>query len=219
LPNKVDSIKEIFKEISSIKFEDGLVFDPHSVTAENIMDQDVYHGIRINIVAKLGSAKQQIKIDIGFGDVIFPEPTEIDFPTLLNFEAPRLLVYSIESAVVEKFEAAVSLGIATSRMKDFYDLHFFASNKEFDLLTLHTALIETFRNRQTVIEKRHSLFNEKFKNDENLQSLWNAFLKKRLLKNENNFNETISKIEDFIEPACNEVKLTKTWNNREWQWK
>ena len=177
LPNKVDSLKEIFHDIASISVEDGLVFDPGSVKAEEIIEQDEYHGIRIHVVARLGTAKQQIQIDIGFEDVIFPEPTEIDYPTLLDFKAPHLLVYSIESAIAEKFEAIVSLGIATSRMKDFYDLHYFASKKEFDLNTLHTALKETFRNRQTSIEKRYSIFEDKFKNDGHLQSLWTSFLK------------------------------------------
>jgi predicted nucleotidyltransferase component of viral defense system len=219
LPNKVDVLKEIFQEIASISFEDGLIYDQGSVSAEEIIEQDEYHGIRIHVVAKLGTAKQQIQIDIGFGDVIFPEPVEIDYPTLLDFEAPHLLVYSMESAIAEKFEAVVSLGIATSRMKDFYDLHYFASKKEFDLRTLHTALIETFRNRQTSIDKRISIFEDKFKNDEHLQLLWATFLKKRLIINDNNFSEIVSRIEKFIEPACIEFKSAKTWDSKEWIWK
>jgi predicted nucleotidyltransferase component of viral defense system len=219
LPNKVELLKEIFQEIALVNFEDGLTFDSDSVRGEEIIEQDEYHGVRIHVLAKLGTAKQQIQIDIGFGDVIFPEPVEIDYPTLLDYEAPKLLVYSLESAIAEKFEAAVSLGIATSRMKDFYDLHYFASKKEFDLNTLHTALIETFRNRQTSIEKRHSLFDDKFKNDKNLQSLWAAFLKKRLINDDSNFSEILSKVEKFIEPAFIAVNLSKTWNCIDWEWK
>jgi len=143
----------------------------------------------------------------------------MDYPKLLDFEAPHLKVYSLESAVAEKFEAIVSLGIATSRMKDFYDIHFFASSKEFDLLTLYNALIETFNNRKTSIEKRHSIFEDKFKNDENLEVLWTAFISKRSLKINLNFSETVFKIKEFIEPACNEVNSTKIWDYKEWRWK
>lgn len=218
IPNKTDPIKEIFQDIALINFEDGIVFDSSSVTAEEIIEQDEYHGIRIYLVARFGSARQKIQIDIGFGDVIYPESLEIDYPTLLDFEAPRLKVYSIESAVAEKFEAAVSLGLATSRMKDFYDLHFFASCQLFDLITLHNALIETFNNRQTSIDKRLSLYNDAFKNDKNLHQFWTTFLKKRLLTSEYNFSEIVSKIEKFIEPACCEVKLNKTWNYQKWKW-
>jgi len=219
IPNKTDSLKEIFREIASINFEDGLTFDPGSVSAEEIVEQDEYHGIRIKLSAKLGTARQQIQIDIGFGDVIYPGSLIMDYPTLLDFEAPHLKVYSLESAVAEKFEAIVSLGIATSRMKDFYDIHFFASSKEFDLLTLYNALIETFNNRKTSIEKRHSIFEDKFKNDENLELLWTAFISKRSLKINLNFSETVSKIKEFIEPACNEVNSTKIWDYKEWRWK
>lgn len=218
LTNKVDILKEIFKEIASIKFEDGLQFNPDSVTAEEIIEQDEYLGIRIKLIALLGNARQKIQVDVGFGDVIYPDALMMDYPTLIDFEAPRLKMYSLESAVAEKFEAIVSLGIATSRMKDFYDIHFFASSKEFDLLTLHNALMATFNNRNTSIEKRHSVFNDKFKDDENLNTLWEAFTKKRKLKINLNFPEIVSKIENFIEPACIKLNLSKTWNYKNWSW-
>ena len=218
LKNKADSLKEVFREIASINFDDGLVFEPASVSAEEIVEQDEYHGIRIKLSAKLATARQQIQIDIGFGDVIYPGSLIMEYPTLLDFEAPHLKVYSLESAIAEKFEAIVSLGIATSRMKDFYDIHFFASSKEFDLLTLHTALMETFNNRQTSIEKHHSIFDNKFKNDENLNQLWTAFIKKRSLKINLSFSEVVSKMERFVKSACAEVRNTKTWDNKEWEW-
>lgn len=218
IPNKTDALKEIFQDIASLNFEDGLTFDPASVSAEEIVDQDEYHGIRIKLSAKLGTAKQKIQIYIGFGDVIFPGSLTMEYPTLLDYEAPHLKVYSIESAVAEKFEAAVSLGIATSRMKDFYDIHFFASSKKFDLLILHGALIETFNNRQNSIENGSAIFDDKFKNDTNLESLWTAFLRKHFLKINLNFPDTVSRIKAFIEPACKEVNSTKTWDFRAWKW-
>ncbi len=219
VPNNSDSLKEIFEEIASINFDDGLTFDPGSVSAEEIVEQDEYHGIRVKLSAKLGTARQQIQIDIGFGDVIYPGSLKMDYPAILDFEAPHLNVYSLESAIAEKFEAIVSLGIATSRMKDFYDIHFFASGKDFDLLTLHSALTETFTNRRTPIENRKAIFNEKFKNDRNLEVLWAAFVKKRLLEINLNFSEVVAGIEMFIEPACSQIDFSKVWNYKEWRWK
>lgn len=194
LPNKTESLKDIFREIATIKFEDGLIFEPGSVSSEEIIENDEYNGIRIKLFAKLGTVKQQVQIDIGFGDVVYPDTITMDYPALLDFEAPNIKVYSLESAVAEKFEAIVSLGIATSRMKDFYDIHFFAASKGFDLLTLHNAIVETFNNRQTSIEKRHSIFNDKFRYDENLKILWKAFIDKRMLKTKLSFTEVVTKI-------------------------
>jgi hypothetical protein len=102
-------------------------------------------------------------------------------------------------------------------MKDFYDIYFFASGKEFYLFTLHTALAKTFNNRQISIEKSRSVFDDRFKNNESLQMLWSAFIKKRLLNNEFNFPDIVSKIETFIEPACNYTGITKTWDYKKWE--
>lgn len=59
---------------------------------------------------------------IGFGDIIYPSPEESELPVMLAPPAPRLLCYSRESVIAEKFEAMVKLGILNSRMKDFYDI-------------------------------------------------------------------------------------------------
>lgn len=218
LPNEVDDLAKIFYEISSINFNDGVTFNPNSVNSQRIIEQDKYSGIRVNLTAHLGTIRQQLQIDIGFGDVVYPQAVQMEYPVILDLEAPILNVYSIESAVAEKFEAIVSLGLATSRMKDFYDIHFFASNKKFDLLLLHNAIIETFKNRETVLEKRLSVYEDKFKTDKNLQQLWLAFLKKRNLTANTNLAEVIRSIQLFIEHACVEVKKTKSWNPKEWQW-
>ena len=53
-----------------------------------------------------------------------PGVVEADFLTLLDFLAPRLRTYPRETVVAEKFEAMVRLGIANTRMKDFYASYF-----------------------------------------------------------------------------------------------
>jgi hypothetical protein len=66
---------------------------------------------------------------------------------LLGFPVPRLLAYPKESVVAEKFEAAFKLGIANSRMKDFYDLWVLAHRFEFQSSTLAAAIQATFAKR------------------------------------------------------------------------
>jgi len=46
----------------------------------------------------------------------------MNYPTILDLPAPHLRGYSRESAIAEKFEAMVKLGILNSRMKDFFDI-------------------------------------------------------------------------------------------------
>jgi hypothetical protein len=49
-----------------------------------------------------------MQIDVGFGDVIVPGPTDIEYPTLLNFPAPRFMAYPRETVIAEKLEVEVS---------------------------------------------------------------------------------------------------------------
>lgn len=46
----------------------------------------------------------------------------MEFPTLLDMESPKIYAYSIYSAIAEKFEAIVSIGLVNSRYKDFNDI-------------------------------------------------------------------------------------------------
>jgi len=101
---------------------DGLVFYSESIRTERITEDADYEGIRVRFNGFLGTARISMQIDIGFGDIVYPEPEMAELPCMLDFPAPSLLCYSRESAIAEKFEAMVKLGHLNSRMKDFYDI-------------------------------------------------------------------------------------------------
>jgi predicted nucleotidyltransferase component of viral defense system len=172
--------------------------------------------VRIKFYAYLENSRERIQIDIGFGDRITAGPIEIDFPTLLDFPAPHIMVYSIESAIAEKFEAIVSLQLETSRMKDFYDILFFAEHYEFKLDLLKEAILTTFKHRNTDLEKRKSIYDDKFKTDEQLQKFWTAFQDRNKLTAENKFANVIERLHSFIEPIFSEKNLI--WNPKKFIW-
>jgi hypothetical protein len=87
-------------------------------------------GLRSSFLTWLKQRKLQI--DIAFGDRVVRGPEEIDFPTLLDLPGPHLRSYTRESAVAEKFEALVKLGMLNSRMKDFFDLWHLSKDFSFD---------------------------------------------------------------------------------------
>lgn len=214
--NDKDEIAEIIKEILRVVCEDGLRFESTEIESENIVEDGDYHGVRIKFYAYLENSRERIQIDIGFGDRITAGPIEIDFPTLLDFPVPHIKVYSIESAVAEKFEAIVSLQLETSRMKDFYDILFFAEHYRFKLDLLKEAILTTFQHRDTDIENRKSVYDEKFKTDEQLQKFWNAFLDRNKLTAENKFANVVERLNSFIEPIFSEKNLT--WNPKKFIW-
>ena len=216
ISNEKEEIAKIVREILKINCEDGLRFDVDYIESENIVEDGDYNGARIKFYSYLENSKERIQINIGFGDKITGGPIEINFPTLLDSLAPRLKVYSIESAVAEKFEAIVSLHLETSRMKDFYDILFFAEHYEFKKDLLRKAMLTTFNHRDTDIERRKIIYGDKFKADEKLQKYWTAFLGRNKLTAENSFMEIVNKINTLIEPIFSNKKLK--WNPQKFIW-
>lgn len=70
---------------------------------------------------------------------------------LPDFQAPKLQVYPRYSVAAEKLEAIAALGIANSRMKDFFDLWILSRYTEFDGDTLRRAIRATFVRRKTTL--------------------------------------------------------------------
>jgi len=217
IPNEIDDIVEVIKEILAIKIEDGLRFDSDSVEAEYITEDVDYKGIRIKFYVFLENSRERMQLDIGFGDKITAGPVEIEFPTLLDFPAPKLKVYSIETTIAEKFEAIVSLQLITSRMKDFYDILFFAEHYNFKKEILTQAITTTFKNRSTDLGLSKIVFEDKFKSDQNFQKLWVAFIERNKLESTKTFSDVVSKIESFIQPIF-DSKTKNNWNPDKWEW-
>lgn len=101
----IDETSIVFqiREILNVKVApDGLVFDIDSIQTERITENADYQGIRIRFRGNLDSARINMQVDIGFGDLVYPEPEEHELPTIPDHVAPRLLCYSRESAITEK---------------------------------------------------------------------------------------------------------------------
>ncbi len=196
---EADIVAQI-RDILTVDVEtDGLAFDPDSIQAERITEDADYEGIRIRFLGALGSARINMQIDIGFGDVVYPKPEESDLPTMLNSPAPRLLCYSRESSIAEKLEAMVKLGMLNSRMKDFYDIWLLSRQFDFDGTKLAEAIRLTFEQRGTTLPAEIEAFTEPF--IEAKQTQWAAFWK-RLQQNHvpASFREITASVDRFLSP-------------------
>jgi predicted nucleotidyltransferase component of viral defense system len=159
--------------------DDGLRYDPKTIRLEEIREPDEYKGFRIRMKAYLGEVPISVQADIGFGDVVTPDSRIIEYPTLLDLPTPKLQAYPPETVVAEKFHTMVKLGIANSRMKDFYDVYVLSRLFRFDQKQLSSAIKATFKRRRTKIPEGQpfSLSNE-FADDKVKSAQWNAFIKK-----------------------------------------
>ena len=200
--NDVESIVNQVRGILAVEVEsDGLVFDAATIQAERIVENADYEGIRIRFRGTLGSAVVTIQLDIGFGDVIFPGPERLDFPSLLGDPVPCLLGYSRESAIAEKFEAMLKLRELNSRMKDFYDIWLLARQFDFEGAVLAEAIRRTLEKRATALPEEVTIFATEFIDAKRVQ--WTAF-RKRLNDYGNtpeDFAEVLAAIREFLSPV------------------
>jgi predicted nucleotidyltransferase component of viral defense system len=204
IDNSEGAISETVRQILDEPVaDDGIRFDPESIQTGLITEDAEYHGIRVSFLATLDSARIKMKIDIGFGDPIFPEPVRLEFPTILGDEAPYLLCYSRESAIAEKFHAMVKLGALNSRMKDFFDIWLLSRQFRFDLSNLRKAMDLTFSNRQTPLEKPEVFINE-IALTKQLQ--WNAFRSRlKLDYAPESFATLMDLLAQFLTPCISEA--------------
>jgi len=196
-----ERLAEVFRKVCGVGVEpDGLVFDADTVAAVPIREGQEYQGQRVTLTAFLGKTRISVQVDVGFGDVVTPRAKKTRYPTLLDFPAPSIRACPRETVVAEKFHAMVMLGIANSRMKDFYDLYVLARDFSFDGNTLVRAMKATFKRRKTDIPIKTPLaLSDDFGRDEVKLVQWTAFVRKSGLDEDApGFLELLSRLREFL---------------------
>ena len=173
-------LEAIFKDVCAVDAGDGVTFQPDTVQAAEIRKEAKYAGVRVTLLGLIDGARCPIQIDIGFGDAVTPGPEDVRYPVMLpEFEAPKLRVYPRYTVVAEKLEALASLGIANSRMKDYFDLWILSRYTEFDGDTLRRAIRATFDRRKTKLSPGVPFgLTDGFAQNTLKQTQWQAFLVK-----------------------------------------
>ncbi len=202
--NSIDAIVAVVKDICMQAVDpDGLVFDPESVSAERIVEDADYAGVRVLLRGTLGTARIAMQIDIGCGDVIVPGSEMTDYPTILELPAPRLRGYSRESAIAEKFEAMVKLGVINSRVKDFFDIWLLTRQFDFEGRTIAQAIGKTFSTRGTTIPAEPVALTGDFAREPARQTQWQGFVRKNRLQDAPvSFVDIVEAIEAFLGPIA-----------------
>ena len=177
---------------------DGLEFDAASITAE---------GMRLHVAATLDTARIRLQIDIAVGDVVTPPARVATLPSILHdFPAPRVRVYPPETIVAEKLHAMVKLGIANTRMKDFFDVYCLARGRDFDRALLAKAIARTFARRKTALPEEPFALTPEFYADRGKQAQWRAFLAKSGVEAPVEFSEVGRVLREFLRPVLNPRK-------------
>lgn len=179
-PDDVETAVTAFSDISQIAVDDGIVFDPASVAGAVIRKDAGYGGVRVDLRATLDGARIALQVDIGFGDAVTPAPELIHYPVLLDdLPAPQLRAYPKFTVVAEKFHAICLLGMANSRMKDYFDLWVLLTEDALASAELRRAVQATFARRKLAIPTHLPIgLSEAFALDPPKQLQWAAFSRK-----------------------------------------
>ena len=204
IDDSVGSLTAMAKNVFQTKVaDDGLVFYEDSVEGEVIKENADYSGVRVTFTVTLDQARIPMQLDVGFGDAVTPAPAEIVYPPLLDLPAPRLQGYPRETVVAEKFEAAVKLDTANTRMKDFYDLWLLSRQFDFDGATLSKAIRATFARRGTALTATPTAFTSGFYEDAQKQGQWRAFLGRTQVDGApDTLRGAVQTIRNFLEPVA-----------------
>jgi hypothetical protein len=182
-PDDIDTAVAAFSEICAMEVDDGIAYDPETVNGSMIRKNAGYGGVRIDLQAKLDGARITLQVDIGFGDAVTPAPESVSYPVLLDdLPAPQLRSYPKYTVVAEKFHAVCLLGMANTRMKDYFDLWVLLGEGSLALPELRRAIDATFARRQLPVPTAiPSGLSDSFARDAVKRAQWAAFLKKNRL--------------------------------------
>ena len=221
IPNDAEEMKKVFREIFTIEYDDALRFDLNTLEVINITEFKEYHGVNVSIMGYLDRTKVPVSIDIGFGDVVYPERMQMEFPVLLDMAVPKVYAYSVYSVIAEKFEAFVSLGLANGRYKDFYDIYVLADRYNLDGMELKKAIVETFTHRDTNFNDI-AAFEKGFTEDTTRQRRWRTFIKKKKALVEVEFEEVIQLLKKLLTPIVGAIykneEFEQKWNKETKSW-
>jgi predicted nucleotidyltransferase component of viral defense system len=202
-------LREIFSSICRAPVEDdGLQFVVESIEISPIREDQETRGHRLEMLALMKKIRIKVQVDIGEGDVAFPKPDLIEYPTLLDFPAPHIRVYRPETVVAEKLEAMIKLDMANSRMKDFYDLTVISRKFSFRGVGLARAIKEVFMLRGLIPGPGSpTALNPEFGNDKVKRTQWRAFLSRIVHSDdEKDFEKVIHELRRFLLPLVEAVR-------------
>lgn len=144
----MDNIQNMFSEI--LKSENSEIY--YSIDSiKPIIEQDLYGGFRVNIIAKFENLREFIPIDIATGDKITPNPINYEYESIFYNDKISIKAYTLETMIAEKLQTIYSKGFLNTRSKDYFDLYLIWNIKK-ELINkdiLQTALLNTFSYRNT----------------------------------------------------------------------
>jgi hypothetical protein len=193
------------------------VFDHQATTVQAIRESAAYMELRATLDGRLGKSRIRMQLDVGSGDEVVPRPSSLILPTLLEQPAPDLLCYSPYTSIADKLDAMNLLGMANSRMKDYFDIAYLSRCMEFSGTEMCNAIASCCERRETALSADlPDGLAESFGKVEQTRTRWQGFVSKSGLEDHaDGWPETVAACRDFLLPpllaASGNRDLTSHW--------
>jgi hypothetical protein len=205
-------------QIAATEIDDGVTFEPDTVTTVPIRQDDEYHGLRLAMAATLSRARLKLQLDVSFGDPVTPAPALIEYPQSLGEGTFTLYGYPIATVIAEKLSTAIALGDLNTRDRDYADLHQLITRHQLDGDELTSALTKTADHRGIRLRALSEAVSDLPGRRQAAYSAWRRRQGQAAKSHPEDFAEIISAVIAFADPLANGTVQGKTWLPETTRW-
>jgi predicted nucleotidyltransferase component of viral defense system len=193
-----DEIFRMVNGVIGVDLDDNVKFS--FVLAERTRVESDYPGWRVSLAVEFGKIRDTLKLDITTGDVITPRAVEYSYKLMFEDRDISVLAYNLETVLAEKFTACVYLGVANTRMKDYYDVYILQRLRgaEIDRATFTDALKRTSMQRRVSLDDSGVVLDEIAGNEELLR-LWKRYQADNAYARDIAFADTVAALRTLAE--------------------
>ncbi len=216
ISNDIPEVKHRVRTIIERDLNDGLVFEAADVRADSIRDDADYSGVRVQITARLATARISMHIDVNFGDPIWPAPTEATVPLLLGGTV-ILRGYPDHMVLAEKIVTAIERGEQNTRWRDFVDIVAISRARRIRYADQRTAIDTVAEYRKIALESFLSLLEIM---PDLAQRKWATWRRKQRLETTTPelFRDLLESCAAFAEPVLDGSADGATWDPTRRAW-
>jgi hypothetical protein len=218
-PSDEEEIIRRIEQIATTDIDDGVTFEPNTLTTVPIRQDDEYHGLRLAMSATLSRARLKLRLDISFGDPVTPAPVLIEYPQYLSDTTFKLYGYPIATVVAEKLSTAIALGDLNTRDRDYADLHQLITRHRLDGEELTTALVNTANHRGIQLRPLSEAISDLPSRRHATYTAWRRRQGKAAQNHPETFVELITTVTAFADPLAGGTAQDFTWSpeTKSWQ--
>lgn len=194
-----EKIYSVFEEICAVEVEDDVQFEIAGIS--DIREGDEYPGIRVALKANYAPIRVPLTVDVTTGDKITPKEIEYTFSMLFEQRTLSVLAYNLETVLAEKLETILSRSIASTRPRDYYDIHILYTlrgtqcRKEMIRKALEQT---TYKRGSQMILTQYKEILEEIRKSPQLLNQWERYRWQYEYAKENSFEDTCDTLQKLV---------------------